>query len=158
MRFLKAFLVTIAMIGTLGLMSMYVLLHLRAPLCTSSGGHIIWYSKGNTCSYVNYDSCLLFPNRLPLGATAECEDESQKIAILEKDAIRLVGASVDKTFSEQCKRVMSLLYARTDKDLSTVALNSMHYTWGISGKAVARACKSFILDSEYNSAIIDTRF
>ncbi len=149
-RILKTLLIAVGAFVGLGALFFYG----TSGMCTNAEGHVKWYTKGSSCSYVNYESCSLTKRDIPSGATAGCTDQ-QKITILQKDEIRLVGVAPQKTFSEACKENLEKMYHPQYDRSREVAISTMNKSWGLEGKVVAEACKPFVLNDLYQTAISD---
>lgn len=124
-------------------------------LCTNSDGRVIWYTKDGTCSYTNYESCSILRRGAPSGTTVGCTDE-QKVAILKKDEVRLIGVPY-KTFAETCKENIPQMYDPATPSYTYESLvNDFYFNWGVVGKPLAEACKPFISDELYRAAASDS--
>ena len=122
--------------------------------CNNNNGHIIWYTKGNSCSYVNYVSCSLNRIDVPSGGIRGCT-EQEKISILQEDKIQLEGRAPRDSFARTCQEAIQFMY---DPALVLGVYERQldrFYSWGITGRTIAEACKPFISDQLYQKAILD---
>lgn len=119
--------------------------------CTNSDGHLIWYTKNNSCRYINYESCSLFKKRIPFNATANCSDE-QKIAVLQRSDILLIGAPWEP-FSKLCSDGFEQIYNPKYDGVRECAIANFTSTWGLEGRAIPEACRLHISEKYYIASL-----
>jgi len=122
--------------------------------CEYTNGHIVWYTKGNSCLYRNYVPCDSTAIDVPSGAILGCT-EQEKISILQEGEIQLIRFRREDTFARTCQEAIQFMYDPTSVLGVYERQLDRFYSWGITGRTIVEACKPFISDQLYQKAILD---